>query len=186
MRRIWFLLGLLLATLPAAAQDLPRAEVFGGYSYLRVNPGGGVDGINLNGWNASVAGNLNNWFGVVGDFSGHYGTPDISGLAVEVRQHSYTFGPRFSYRQTDRVTPFAHALFGASNVRLRAPGTPTDSETALAVILGGGVDVKANDSIAVRVVQADYFMTRFEGPTGSTESQHNLRLSFGVVFRFGR
>ena len=62
----------LFVPLVALAQDeFPRAEVFGGYSYFRANP----DKLNLNGWDASVAGNITNWFGVEGDFSGHYGSP---------------------------------------------------------------------------------------------------------------
>src|SRR5262249_34911034 len=49
------------------AQDNPRAEVSGGFSYLHAGPGS-----NLYGWDGSVAGNLNGWFGIVGEFSGHY------------------------------------------------------------------------------------------------------------------
>ena len=55
------------------------------------------------------------------------------------------------------------------------------SDTALAAALGGGVDIKLNDAFAIRAVQADYLMTRF-----LDERQDNLRLSFGVVFRFGK
>ena len=54
------------------------------------------------------------------------------------------------------------------------------TDNAFAMALGGGVDWKANDRIAIRLAQGDYLLTRF----GST-SQHNFRLSTGVVFRFG-
>ena len=71
MRKI--LLGsifILVVPFAALAQPkYPAAEVFGGYSYLRAHP----EDINLNGWNASVTGNVTDWFGVEGDFSGHYG-----------------------------------------------------------------------------------------------------------------
>src|SRR5213596_2891209 len=65
---------LCLLPLAAMAQDTPKAEVFGGYSYLRVNELSGLGiGLNLNGWNGSVTGNVNDWFGVKADFSGQYG-----------------------------------------------------------------------------------------------------------------
>lgn len=180
MRRVLCLAGLfLLATLPAAAQNAPKAEVFGGYSYLRVNPGGGANGINLNGWNASVAGNLNNWFGIVGDFSGAYGSPTFAGVKVKTKAHNFLFGPRLSYRSNERFTPFAHALFGATRLEGSALGANV-SDTSFAMALGGGIDAKLNDRVAVRVAQFDYLLTRF-----ASDNQHNLRLSAGIVFRFG-
>src|SRR5215471_7023648 len=63
---------IMLASLTALAQNYPSAEVSGGFSYLHVQGGG-----NLYGWDASVAGNLNRWFGVAGEFSGHYGSNGV-------------------------------------------------------------------------------------------------------------
>jgi opacity protein-like surface antigen len=181
MRKVCLIVALvLLVSGGALAQDAPKAEVFAGYSYLRVNPGSGINGINLNGWNASLAGNFNNWFGVVGDFSGHYGTPAISGISVNTKVHTYLFGPRISYRKNDRVTPFAHALFGGTHVRGSSFGVGI-SENGFAMALGGGVDARINDHFAFRVVQADYLMTRITG-----SNQHNFRFSTGLVFRFGK
>jgi hypothetical protein len=103
MRRLSFLaVFLLLLPLSLLAQDAPKAEFFGGYSYFHAD-----GGANLNGWNASVAGNVNKWFGVVADFAGHYN--DFS-------QHTYMFAPRLTYRENERVTPFVQALFGDSHV----------------------------------------------------------------------
>ncbi len=51
--------------------------------------------------------------------------------------------------------------------------------------LGGGLDVNVHDRVAIRLVQANYVLSRFEGFSGRTENQHNARLSFGVVFRLG-
>ena len=59
MRKLASLILLLwLASLSAAAQDFPKAEIFGGYQLTR------LDGTTLNGWNAALTGNLNHWFGV--------------------------------------------------------------------------------------------------------------------------
>ena len=94
MRRTVLLLACVMCLLVPVgmwAQDAPRAEVFGGYSYQRVD-----GGINLNGWNASLAGNYNKWLDLVADFSGQYGTFD---------SHSFLFGPQISYRGDERFTP---------------------------------------------------------------------------------
>lgn len=202
--RIFFrllLLGLLAA--PVMAQDAPKAEVFGGYSYLRLNSDTpatvSLSGINLNGWNASVTGNFNKWLGVTGDFSGHYGSPSIFGVEVKTKTHLFLFGPRVSYRKSDRVTPFAQALFGGARLN-GSTSLLSDSQTAFAMALGGGVDVKASKSVAIRLVQADYVLTRFKEasiacfanpllppcPVPGRATQNNVRLSFGVVFRFGQ
>ena len=178
-----FLLAVTAAAIPWSAfaqETTPKAEVFGGYSYFRATD---PATINLNGWNGSITGNLNDWFGVVGDFSGHYGSPSIFGFGiplVDVNQHSFLFGPRISYRGNDTVIPFGHFLVGVSRASAGAFNLSL-SDTALAAALGGGVDIKLNDSMAIRAVQADYLMTRFVD-----QRQDNLRLSFGVVFRFGK
>jgi hypothetical protein len=47
--------------------------------------------------------------------------------------------------------------------------------------LGGGLDIKVNDRIAIRAVQLDYLRTRFFG-----ETENRGRLAFGIVIRFGK
>lgn len=157
----------------ALAQDLPRGEFSAGYSFIRVNPGSGAASLNLSGWFASLAGNVNDWFGIVGEFSGHYGSPGNVGSDI----HTYLFGPRISWRKNEAFTPYAHALFGAARVGV-GPGTGT---TDFGMAFGGGVDARVNDTIAVRVGQLDYVLTKF-----GNSSQHNVRLSVGLTFRFAR
>ena len=101
MRKIWLCSCFLLLLAPAAAmaqQDYPRAEVFGGYSYFRAIP----EEQNLNGWEASITGNLTSWFGVEGDFAGHYGTPkDQFGFilrGIHINQYTFMGGPKLSLR----------------------------------------------------------------------------------------
>ena len=125
-----FLLAVAAVAIPwstFAQESTPKAEAFGGYSYFRASD---PATINLHGWNGSITGNLNDWFGVVGDFSGHYGSPSIFGFGiplVDVNQHSFLFGPRISYRGNDTVTPFGHFLVGVSRASagLSASGVPS-------------------------------------------------------------
>lgn len=173
-----------LLCLPAssfAAEDYPKAEIFGGYSFLLADTP--VDSMNLHGWNASVAGNITSWLGVVGDFSGHYGSPSVFGFNipfVDVRAHSFLFGPKLAYRGNDKITPFGHFLIGVTRVDALGFG-----DQAFAGAIGGGLDVRLSDSLAIRAFQADYFMTRFdEGPWNDNARQNNFRLSAGIVLRF--
>src|SRR4051794_15251497 len=97
---------LAFCAMPAFSQT-PRAEVFGGYSFVRQGD------LNINkGWNGSVAGNFNRWFGIEGDVSGHYYTqdiPNVSGVDAHADANfmTYRVGPKFSFRSEDSsVTPF--------------------------------------------------------------------------------
>ncbi|MDD5543379.1 MAG: hypothetical protein PHX83_09405 [Acidobacteriia bacterium] len=171
MRKLlWLgLVAILVMPLSLLAQDYPKAEIFGGYSFQHVE-----GGTNLNGWNASLAGNLNNWLGVVADFGGYYG---------DFNDHTFMFGPQISYRGDERFTPFFHALFGGahdSGGLLEAKGS-----TAFAMAIGGGIDYNASKNFAVRIIQVDYLMTRFNIPGGShPNTQNNARVSVGIVGRF--
>jgi outer membrane protein with beta-barrel domain len=171
MRKLVGLLALVLwATIPAFAQDSSQFDIFGGYSYLHVSPGSGFPGANTNGWEAQATGNLNEYVGVTADFDGHYG----SVFGVGGHDYKFLFGPTLSYR-ADKLTAFAHVLFGGSHV-----GSRGFSDTAFAWALGGGVDWNWKKRLAIRLGQFDYLPT-YHGST----TQNNFRYSAGVVFRVG-
>lgn len=156
-----------LAACAAWSQDVPTFELFGGYSYLRVNPTGS-SGVDTSGWEASGNYNFNRTWGLKADFSGHY-------CCGGDRLHTFLGGPQLSYR-SDRFTVFGHALFGGAN----AGGGGTSVNSA-AWVFGGGFDWKFGDRVAWRVAQTDYLGTHFLGNT-----QSNFRASTGLVFRFGK
>ncbi len=177
MRTTFFTIGFILfMSLSAMAQEsAPKAEMFGGYSYA---------GEGSNGFDASIAGNVNKWFGLVADVGGQYTRLEEAGVRESIGTHSLLFGPRFSLRRNKRVTPFAQALFGASHVRSEATESGQIfifSDTSFSMALGGGLDVNVNDTFAIRVIQAEYLRTRF-----FNETQNKGRVSIGVVFRFGK
>ena len=183
MKKLVFVavLVLFLPLIAGAQEAYPKAEVFGGYSYFRLDDPVSLIDLNLHGWNASVSGNVNNWLGIVGDFSGHYGGPEAFGIGVpflDVNTHSFMVGPRLSYR-SERVTPFAHFLIGATRGSTGLFGV-SFSRNALSGAIGGGLDLRVSRNFAVRVIQADYLMTRF-----FDERQNNMRLSAGIVFLLG-
>jgi len=173
---------------PRPAQDLmgteaPKVDLFFGYSYVRAIPGDGLDGFDNHGGTASAAFNLNRWFGVVADFGGYRFT-EVLGVPVRGNIFTYLFGPRFSYRQNNRLTPFAQILFGGARISATFAGI-SGSENAFAMTAGGGVDLNVHRNVAIRIVQTEYLLSRFTGLSGSREIQNNIRMSTGIVFRLG-
>lgn len=158
------------ASVPAVAQDEPRVQVFGGYSYTRLDsPSFGFsNATGLNGYNFSPAYNLMRGFGVKAELSGQYGSKlnlrDIMG------------GPQFLYPRGNKLF-FAHVLVGRA--RSFATVGAGEGDTVTAVALGGGMDLGLFPRFAWRVFQVDYLHT-----TLFQEKQNNLRFSTGIVYRW--
>jgi len=166
-----------------AQEDRSKVDIFAGYSYLRFNPSSsGVDSFNLHGGSASVAYNVNNWLSGVADFGGYH-NGNILNTGLDGTLSTYLFGPRVSYRHYSRITPFGQVLFGVAHVGANFGGT-SGSDNAFAMTVGGGVDVGVSKHFAIRPVQVDYLLTRFNEGANNAQSQNNLRVSTGIVFRF--
>ena len=168
----------LLLPTAALAQIPTRGNVYFGYSYgsADLSSNGRT---NLNGWNGSLEGKVLPWIGFVADFSGLYGSQNISAVSPFNVTSSITtvvLGPRASV-SIGKFTPFAHALFGASHIHDSASGL-SESDTSFASALGGGIDYRLIHGIGWRV-QADMLQTRFFSGT-----QNNFRLSTGIVLHF--
>lgn len=175
MRKFLVLIVLVgLFSLTVMAQETPKAEVFGGYQYTHISSGGESE--SFNGWNASVTGNVNKYFGVAGDFSGSYKT--ISGVSVKV--YTYTFGPVISLNHEGTFNPFVHALFGGAHLSASVSGLGSGGTNGFTMMMGGGADAKVSPHFAVRLFQADWVYYHFEG-VGESK---NVRISAGVVARF--
>lgn len=175
---------LTFAALSASAQEnASKIDIFAGYSYLQANPGvTGVDAFHLNGGSASLAYNFSTSWSGVADFGG-YNNGNLFGTHSSGTLSSYLFGPRYSFRHFRRITPFGEVLFGDARANANVFDTSA-SQNAFAMAAGGGVDVKLFNHLALRPVQADYFLTRFGVGTTGTQTQNNVRLSTGLVFRF--
>ena len=164
-------------------QDFPRFEVGAGYSYVRANfsttnVDTGTDptiGINFNGGSGQVAYDFNHWLGAVAEIGGY--TTNSNHALNGVPFH---FGPRVSFRQFGRITPFVHGLFGGA--RLADSFVNTGSENKFAMALGGRLDIKMSPHIYIRPVQAEYFRATFKDLNNNR--QNNFRYSAGIVLKF--
>ncbi|HEX3091280.1 MAG TPA: OmpA family protein [Candidatus Angelobacter sp.] len=174
----------------ASSDTYPAVDLFVGYSFVRFSTNAGVkETFNWHGLTGALAGNINRWFSLVGDF-GAYRIKDLP-PSITGSAYTYLFGPQFSHR-SQHWTPFVHALFGAATLAdIQVSTTPSPSAffnrsfsaNSFATALGGGVDANFNKHIGIRIFQAEYLMTRFTD--GNDNKQNNLRASAGLVLHFG-
>lgn len=165
---------LLLSLVPACASA--GGEVFGGYSFLRQL---GDDSRSLHGGNAALSFGVRGPFSVTLDASGHH----RSSNGVTEDQAVFMAGPSFALGRGSRLSPFVHVLAGivrtSTGIKVFDVSISED-QTKLGGLAGGGLDLRAGGSWAVRLIQADFILSRKEGITDK-----GLRLSAGAVYRFG-
>jgi hypothetical protein len=166
--------------LPGGRTSTPRIEVFGGYSFARMNGGAGSYS-NLNGAMGSFGWNFKPWLQIVGDSSYNVITPVSGTKTVLYGNH---FGPRYFYRKHMRwgATPFVEALVGGSRSDTTVSGTGgyKTSQNCLTYKVGGGFDLHPSRRWEIRVLDFDYYRTSF----GTNLHQNNYWASTGIVLHF--
>ena len=150
-----------------------------GYQYNRDNLLGSP--FNTHGANFSVARYFGKWFGVEAQvgvgFLGKTGqttTPpnlDAKSLFAGV-------GPRLVYRNRSRYEPWVHLVVGLEHYRFSQTAGLLGSNTALAGLVGGGLDVYVRPHVAVRV-EVDPVGSRF-----FSTNQRSFQVVGGLVFGF--
>jgi opacity protein-like surface antigen len=210
MRKSLLVVALLLA-LPviASAQDeVPKVEIFGGYSYLRLDNATGlsqqVGGVvstapldrDANGFSASFTQNINSFLGITAEFSGHFtDAVGVNGQLLDRDAYFVTAGPRLAIRRFERFTPFLHIMAGMARQDVQnqnvssSVGTSlvNQSDSGFAFVVGGGVDLNLSSRLGIRLLQADYILTRFSNRNGASSelNQANFRASTGFVLKLG-
>ena len=183
------LASLLLLVVCSTAQDVPKAEVYVGYTFVRFNANAPVNAFTANGGVGSFQYNFNKYFSFVGELGGvHNGALTIGGSGVrqpDQTSFTYLFGPRVFFNKAGVVSPFFEYLVGGfHNSRsfsvpnsLIPPGVPPppgvtvqpgpvdtkfrSTQNAAAMAVGGGVDLRLSHLISFRPVQLDYMPTNF-------------------------
>jgi len=171
----------------ASAQTATRMQLGVNYDYVGANaPPGGCGCFSLNGGSGWFGYNFDRSLALVGEVSGSH-AGNINGTPSDLTLTSYLFGPRYSRQFKNRLLPFAQVLLGgahASGALTPSPSGVASSANSFAMTLGGGLDIRMGHRLALRPLQADYYLTRF--PNGVNGHQNNFRLAAGIVFYFGR
>lgn len=169
----------------ARAQEIetPKVELYGGYDYVRYNANPRINGVpsseslGANGITGQAVYNPYSRFGIVGELSAY--SLARTGFNT-THQISYLAGPRVSLRR-HVVTAFAQVLFGGVWAE---DGVTLGPVSAFGMTAGGGIDLRVSGSIAVRPLQAEYFMTKF--PDGANNRQNNFRFGAGIILRLAK
>jgi len=194
------------------AQEYPRVEVFGGYSYGNFGPTAGTgEGRNsVSGWNTSANVNVNRWFGLASDIGGEYGnfhftapvqpiacgttTPCTIDVKGNDKYHNFLFGPRFTLRR-EKVSPFGHFLIGGSHLNETATTTIPVPTPPIFPVLPNTFTIKTSSTNFAFATGggADFKLTermawRVQADYLQTQinrhTQNDLRVATGLVFRF--
>lgn len=168
---------------------------------------------NFQGFDASVTHNLTKYVGIKADVTGHFKsetfidvfTPPGITQTISVDEHLYNFLGGVQVKNNSRAArfkPFAHALAGVARYTNRQAQTldlfpqgnfvARDKETAFALKLGGGLDVRVSKHVDVRVFEFDYNPVfagdrgyeTISGPftfTSTGKTAHNYTFGFGIV-----
>jgi outer membrane immunogenic protein len=168
------------------AQDLERMEVGAAYSYVKTNaPPGACGCFSMNGGEGWFAYNFSRAWAAVGEI-GAARASNIDGTTGDFTLTSFLGGPRYSWRRDARVAPFGQVLIGGAHgsgvLTPSLSGLPSGA-SAFAMSAGGGVDAAVSRHWAVRLVEVDYYLTRFNNATN--HHQNNLRIGVGIAYRFG-
>ncbi len=160
------------ASTPAATRERGGPELFGGFSYARSGEAG------LKGWELSGSLPVRRRLRLGVDLARDSG----SFAGADLGQTTLLVGPVMSW-QYRKLRPFARFHLGMlrASTKVEIPtGEISESDTALAVLLGGGADYPLARRWSARA-QAELLFTRSGG-----ESDTGPRLALGLVYRFGR
>ena len=202
---------ILLMGMAAWAQEFPRFDIGGNYSYLNYAPSAPYSkSHSLDGGGGELNLNINGYLGIKMDLQGygsnHTGfvipsSTNFPGGAtgnVQGNLFTYLFGPQLKVR-AHKVQPYAHLLFGGAHTNVYGHAFQTicqpivggcafskgPTADAFAMEFGGGIDIPITKNIQFRPAEIDYLLTRFSNPFTKTNNQNTFRYAVGVNFTFG-
>ncbi|HEV2884322.1 MAG TPA: outer membrane beta-barrel protein [Pyrinomonadaceae bacterium] len=162
---------------------------------LAINPNGTTSTVDFtnkrvphHGVTGEVVANVHRNVGLVTNFSATFANTEFvdrfSGRTFDARLSRYTllFGPRYNFRNSSAAIPYVHALFGLARYKADFKDDdftcPDTNETAFAMALGAGLDIKASDRIDIRPIQVDYLPVFFDN-----RREDGVRFSAGVKIK---
>jgi hypothetical protein len=191
----------------ACGQDIPRYEIFGGYTFANQLRLPLAAESSKNGWQAGFKYNIASRIGLVAEVDGRGGeafrlleanSATTLFLRQPVSTYTFLFGPEVNVYRNRRVAINLRALAGVLHADQANGGVSVFSTEPLtgqqqfissrglenntfSMVAGGNVDVRLGRGFSWRVVQPEVQLTRING-----ENRPNFRVSTGLVFGFGK
>jgi hypothetical protein len=99
----------------AGATDIPKTEVFLGYSFVRLSSNGDIiPSRDANGGSAQFVYNFSKGFGVAFDAGAVTNGSSIGQTNVDATVAHLVVGPRYKFHQHSKLQPYVQALFGGA------------------------------------------------------------------------
>lgn len=160
----------------------PSLEVAGQFTAVYANAAPGDCGcFFMYGGSAQVAAVNHHGLAVVADIGGSHAS-NINGNGHDLTLTTYMGGVRYyPALRRSKFSDYGQILAGASHT---TSNYAIDNDaTRFGAAVGGGVNYKLAQHLQWRITEAEYLLTRI--PNAKNEIQNQLRLSSGLVFRFG-
>jgi hypothetical protein len=129
--------------------------------------------------------------GIAANLTGEHSSDIAPG--VDLNKIAFMAGPRYTLRTSRWTNSFLHPRHGTSVFGEALFGTAhgfdsvfptlsatTSSATAFSMQIGGGLNVALARGFGLRALEVDYVRTTL--PNGASNTQNDLRLSFGVSY----
>lgn len=190
MRSYFLFLGLLFGAIPATWAQTATTRSYPGdaavvYQWAHSNTQPGDCGcFHANGVGFSGSLHVATRWAAVAEVSAEFAskgpqTGNTLTLASFLAGARYRLPQNFTH-MSHPLQPYVQVLVGAAHAGGGIAGAG-DGTVAFAARVGGGLEVSLTSSIAVRIVEADYFPTDFANAANG--HQNNLLLASGIVYR---
>ena len=175
-----FLVMKVLGLSSSASAQTPKVEISAGYQVLHA-----LNNTLPVGWYVNLAGNVNRWFGIMGEVGGAYRTqsePISINRTVDVTSKLHTFmgGVCLSARINRRIILYHPVLIGGAHASASTDAvgvTLSPPETKFALQPGIGVNLMVTDKVGVQVA-ADYRRVILREDKGD---ENESRFTIGIV-----
>jgi hypothetical protein len=162
----------------SSSSELSKWQVAFGYQFNRINMLGSP--FDTNGLNISTVRYFGRWVGAEAQAGGGYGNTGATTVPANLTSKSLFAGggPHLAFRGHGRIEPWAHALVGTEIFRFSQTAGLLGSNSAMAGVGGGGVDLRLNASTSLRA-EGDWLGSRF-----FSADQRHFQVVTGLVFNF--
>src|SRR5262249_10886127 len=124
-----------------------------------------------------------------------HGTVPAGTYSTNGNLFTYLFGPVVRI-PSHKFNLWGETLFGGSHtnayanlsrdfVNAGADINVINSQHPFTMAVGGGVDYNLSKTVALRLAEADWLLTRYTNPFTGTNNQNSFRYTGGIVFMFG-
>jgi hypothetical protein len=161
-----------------SSHEISEWQLTFGYQFNRINMLGRP--FDTNGFNISTVRYFGRWFGAEAQAGVGYGNTGATTVPSSLIAKSLFAGggPRLAFRGHGRIEPWVHALVGKELFRFSQTAGRLGSNSALAGVSGGGVDLRLTARTSF-MVEGDWLGSRF-----FSADQRHFQVLTGLVFKF--